>query len=675
MRTVRFDGKDSWADFGLIRSGAEIEAPDPKTSTVDIDGADGVLDLTDYFGETLYKNRKIDITLSALPQGPLENVFVNTDGVIQPEIELKDNGKGGFTVYGQTRQNLWSNPANGTVNGITVVGNSNGSVSLYGTATEDTWKYSSTFVLKPGATYTLSVDKLTNASNETFYVEFRNADDIGTMTVAIGATLYGHDFVVPNDTAYAIIGIRCKSGQTLSGTYRVMFNEGSEAEPWCPPGLNSVESLEIVTAGKNLFPALEGQTTGGINVSVDDSGIILDGTATGNIFLGIDSTFRANVGTELTLSLGNEKTSSGISLHVLDKAGGTPLIGTHSNVVMSTTTATLTDNSTCCYLRIQSGTVLDSYKVAPQIEIGDSATGYESPSGVTTTGIDLQGNALCSLPDGTRDELRVDESGAVTLVKRCNPITLPSEASSWVDTGEDEAKRYRYALSPLAKSGYVPDAIRCDVLPPRAESTAEAQTGTNICATNNGVYVTIGSGETAETVANVCGGGTLIYKLATEQEIDLGYIPMEQFDRSFHALFSRLQNAIHGKRCRIELSEDPGFYYMGRVTVDKWKTNEAVGEISVSCDCDPYKLRQGVTRRIVTGDGTAQTVTFQNLRKKVVPVFNTNGTAWTIKQGTNTFTANGSSWSDGKLYFSQGANELTITGTGKLEVTYQERGL
>lgn len=68
MRTVVFGDKDSYGDYGLIRTNATIGAPQPKTYTVDIEGADGSLDLTEYFGEVLYENREIEIEFN-LPPG------------------------------------------------------------------------------------------------------------------------------------------------------------------------------------------------------------------------------------------------------------------------------------------------------------------------------------------------------------------------------------------------------------------------------------------------------------------------------------------------------------------------------------------------------------------------------------------------------------------------------
>lgn len=61
-----------------------------------------------------------------------------------------------------------------------------------------------------------------------------------------------------------------------------------------------------------------------------------------------------------------------------------------------------------------------------QIELGEVETDYEPYSG-SITAIDLDGHTLNSLPDGTRDELRIDGTGAVTLVQRVGVATAPQE--------------------------------------------------------------------------------------------------------------------------------------------------------------------------------------------------------------------------------------------------------
>ena len=56
MTGITFGTKHSYNDFHLILASKEIGAPTVKTSQIDIPGADGVLDMTDFFGEPKYEN-------------------------------------------------------------------------------------------------------------------------------------------------------------------------------------------------------------------------------------------------------------------------------------------------------------------------------------------------------------------------------------------------------------------------------------------------------------------------------------------------------------------------------------------------------------------------------------------------------------------------------------------
>lgn len=59
MFGVLFDEKHTYKDFGLYCTGMEIGLPSVKKKVIDLKGADGVLDLTEVFGRTLYGNRKL----------------------------------------------------------------------------------------------------------------------------------------------------------------------------------------------------------------------------------------------------------------------------------------------------------------------------------------------------------------------------------------------------------------------------------------------------------------------------------------------------------------------------------------------------------------------------------------------------------------------------------------
>ena len=163
--------------------------------------------------------------------------------------------------------------------------------------------------------------------------------------------------------------------------------------------------------------------------------------------------------------------------------------------------------------------------------------------------------------------------------------------------------------------------------------------------------------------------GDVLYE---DRELKMDFQAIEG-QGGFDETFGRLYNAVHGRRMEIRLSEQPGYYYVGRVTVDSWKTNERTGDISVTADCEPYRYLEDETSETVEVSGTA-TETFANLRKRVVPIFDLSA-QMQIKQGDTTFTASGTGWSDPRLTFGSGDNTLVFTGTGTVTVKYREGSL
>ncbi|GBU06579.1 hypothetical protein EDD74_1192 [Faecalimonas umbilicata] len=55
-------------------------------------------------------------------------------------------------------------------------------------------------------------------------------------------------------------------------------------------------------------------------------------------------------------------------------------------------------------------------------------------------------------------------------------------------------------------------------------------------------------------------------------------------------LISTISAAIHGQKRRIIIDINPGYYYLGRCTVETSKTNEVNAEIVIKCICEPFKI-------------------------------------------------------------------------------------
>ena len=66
MRGVSFHGFHSYRDLYLLMTGKEIGAPEVKRHTINIEGADGELDYTDYFGEPKYMNAQHRFTFESI---------------------------------------------------------------------------------------------------------------------------------------------------------------------------------------------------------------------------------------------------------------------------------------------------------------------------------------------------------------------------------------------------------------------------------------------------------------------------------------------------------------------------------------------------------------------------------------------------------------------------------
>ena len=148
----------------------------------------------------------------------------------------------GAKVFGETRQNLWVNPS-GTNNGVTVTSNGDGSIMLSGTASAIATIEVRVCNLQLGKSYAFSVDKAIPGVGDGygFYI-----DTDAQASYYIGNSSHlNRTYTLDSEATEVTIGVYIPAGTTVSGTYRVMLNEGSTAEPWCPPGLSSVGELSI----------------------------------------------------------------------------------------------------------------------------------------------------------------------------------------------------------------------------------------------------------------------------------------------------------------------------------------------------------------------------------------------------------------------------------------------
>lgn len=141
----------------------------------------------------------------------------------------------------------------------------------------------------------------------------------------------------------------------------------------------------------------------------------------------------------------------------------------------------------------------------------------------------------------------------------------------------------------------------------------------------------------------------------------------------FLTLFSAIKDALHGQKVHIVLPDDPDFFYIGRISVSEFTNDKTIGNISITCDCDPYKYKTAATTVSKAVSGSA-TITLPNMRKRVVPTI-TSDASFTFTWGSKSVTHSAGTFMIPTLELVEGNNTVTVTGTGNVSFTYQEGGL
>lgn len=158
-----------------------------------------------------------------------------------------------------------------------------------------------------------------------------------------------------------------------------------------------------------------------------------------------------------------------------------------------------------------------------------------------------------------------------------------------------------------------------------------------------------------------------------EIEWTFALYPGEDWD----AKHSQVSGALNGRRCKITLDTDPGYYYIGRLVVSKHKIDGLLRQITVKATCYPYKMKHQET--IVTNELATeyQTILLYNGRKPVVPTITVTEET-TIRWKGNTYAVSAGEHKILNIELVEGENKLeakVASGTGSITVTYREGAL
>lgn len=377
---------------------------------------------------------------------------------------------------------------------------------------------------EPNTTYTVS--KLITAAADRFAISDSPAVPAGGGTCARPTTIQG-----TNSDTY--VGVRVARTYTTSATakYLLVWIGTSRTYVGSDPAIYLGETyvpyvpyscVGLWAQGKNLLDPSTFASRGNVYTVNADGSVTVTAT---------DGALWANVPT-VPLGAGTytftRSNTSGTSAIGFVDASGTPISYVYIASGTATTTFTAPANTASMRFKVGYGASSYPFTTTVQLELGSTATAYQ-PYAESMTPIPLQGHALRSLPDGTRDEVAIDQYGHAILTVRCGEFTVTDDVSGIAAFGVNSNGTgwyYNYSSSIDAgiSSTGTDNSGLCDLGAYYADGTDGID---HFYVYGTRVYCRI-----AEQLADAAAATawynahkpTLVYKLAEPQTIDLGTI-------------------------------------------------------------------------------------------------------------------------------------------------------
>lgn len=157
--------------------------------------------------------------------------------------------------------------------------------------------------------------------------------------------------------------------------------------------------------------------------------------------------------------------------------------------------------------------------------------------------------------------------------------------------------------------------------------------------------------------------GKTFYK---DRKITLNFESKAGFDDSIR----KIASFLHGKIAKVTLSDDLEFYYIGRVSFNKYTSDRKNGKVILEVSAKPYKLKQEIT--VQTNEVIEKkVVTYKNNRMEVCPTFKATA-EMTFEFNGNTYALGTNETRFTDIEFTEGDNVIIWHGNGIVTVTYQE---
>ena len=114
MKGITFGTLHSYEDLQLILNSKEIGSPEVKTRTIEIEGADSSLDLTEFFGEAKFENVKHKFQFSTIvPQSQFLSLFSAVKNALHgKKLRIILDGDPQFYYMGRIHVSSFTNEKN-----------------------------------------------------------------------------------------------------------------------------------------------------------------------------------------------------------------------------------------------------------------------------------------------------------------------------------------------------------------------------------------------------------------------------------------------------------------------------------------------------------------------------------------------------------------------------------
>lgn len=303
--------------------------------------------------------------------------------------------------------------------------------------------------LKANQPYTISVicsGTVTGGTYKKLYLSFNENDSIEIGEYSSNHTTT-YTFTPDTDMQVRSINMDISLGQTFNNLkVKVQIEEGSTAtdyEPYVggvavpnpnqPSEITTLNFDKIMKAGKNMLNVhLDETTSNGVTMNVDNQFIHINGkTSNKDGFRIITNTCLLPAGTysiNMQVVEGNvESTSTGYLFGIYKGTSWDicAFLIIPSNSKKANLSFILDEPTEVCLgLYARDSETYNNVKIAYQLTLGTKPDYEFEPYQGNDFSIYLQGNEMVSLPNGVKDEVQIDKSGNVNLIKKVGKKTL-----------------------------------------------------------------------------------------------------------------------------------------------------------------------------------------------------------------------------------------------------------